>query len=406
MIDCFSYLTPRWHLLYPAAWANLVAALAIGLLTVQATAQSPPLFETSVVGTDFDFIMADDPNAFLTSRFLVTDNVELPGADPDELFGDAFIFATTYEDGVTVEIWANVDIGSVAMAAPYAMALGNAIGRLPSIYRQSLSHVVVNPGDRLAFAQEAIGADLGFFVMTTGNIDLRISEANLEETVFHEANHVALEDFYSRNPLWTSAQNADPGFITDFAQELPFQEDIPESALFAFTVINYPGRLDAQQPGIEQAILGQIPNRIEFFRDEIEGFVLPVMPSVLAGDFDMDGDVDADDINFYSGNLDLLADGELAQLDLDNDGMVKLSDHDLHVTTLVQTSNGQTGALIGDVDLDGAVDVLGDAFALVGNLGTSVGGYENGDLNADLSINVLGDAFRLVGNLGQTNVPQ
>ena len=127
-----------------------------------------------------------------------------------------------------------------------------------------------------------------------------------------------------------------------------------------------------------------------------------IAPS-LAGDFDEDGDVDADDIDFYSGNLGLPATGDLAQLDLDSDTVVTLADHDLHITTLVQTSNGQTGALIGDVDLDGAVDVLTDAFALVAGLGTATGGYTNGDFNADQVVDVLGDAFRLVANLGMTN---
>ena len=128
-----------------------------------------------------------------------------------------------------------------------------------------------------------------------------------------------------------------------------------------------------------------------------------VSPSpALAGDFDMDGDVDADDIDFYSGNLDLAATGDFAQLDLDGDQFVTLADHDLHVTTLVQIDNVQTGTLIGDINLDGSVDVLNDAFALVGSLGTSSGGYANGDLDANSIIDVLGDAFTLISNLGQS----
>ena len=90
-------------------------------------------------------------------------------------------------------------------------------------------------------------------------------------------------------------------------------------------------------------------------------------------------------------------------MDLDGDGFITLADHDLHVTTLAGTSNGQVGALIGDANLDGRVDVLGDAFLLVANLGNTTGGYANGDFNADQAIDVLGDAFILVSNLGQSN---
>ena len=83
----------------------------------------------------------------------------------------------------------------------------------------------------------------------------------------------------------------------------------------------------------------------------------------------------------------------------------------------------------GDFNLDGSVDVLNDAFILVGNLG-SPGGFTDGDLsgdgfvdqvdlaffvgfgligtenvipgdaNGDGVVDVLGDAFLIVGNLG------
>lgn len=120
----------------------------------------------------------------------------------------------------------------------------------------------------------------------------------------------------------------------------------------------------------------------------------------LTGDFDLDGDVDADDIDFYGGNIGQPAQGSLAAIDLDGDGTITLDDHSLHVTQLVQTSNGGTGTFLGDINLDGVVDVLGDAFVLIGNLGSSSAGWAQGDLNADQLVDVLGDAFILIGNLG------
>ncbi|MDA8563175.1 hypothetical protein N9L06_01860 [Mariniblastus sp.] len=122
----------------------------------------------------------------------------------------------------------------------------------------------------------------------------------------------------------------------------------------------------------------------------------------LLGDFDNDGDVDADDIDFFTGNIGNAATGSLVQLDLDDSGTIDLADHQFHVEQLVQTSNGLTGTFIGDANLDGTVDVLGDAFVLVGNLGDS-GGWADGDFNASGNIDVLGDAFQLVGNLGRSN---
>ena len=63
-------------------------------------------------------------------------------------------------------------------------------------------------------------------------------------------------------------------------------------------------------------------------------------------------------------------------------------------------------ALPGDANLDGSVDVLGDAFALVGSLGTTSGAvWADGDFNGDGAVNVLDDAFILVGRLGQSVLP-
>ena len=70
---------------------------------------------------------------------------------------------------------------------------------------------------------------------------------------------------------------------------------------------------------------------------------------------------------------------------------------------MVETSNGGEGTFAGDTNLDGAVDVLSDAFTLIGNLGGSVTSWAEGDFNGDGSVTVLGDAFLLIANLGQSN---
>ena len=82
---------------------------------------------------------------------------------------------------------------------------------------------------------------------------------------------------------------------------------------------------------------------------------------------------------------------------------ISAADATTHITTLVQTSNGNTGTFPGDLNCDGEVDVLGDAFALIGNLGNAVTSYSQGDISFDGTVDVLGDAFTLIGNLGSTN---
>jgi len=63
-------------------------------------------------------------------------------------------------------------------------------------------------------------------------------------------------------------------------------------------------------------------------------------------------------------------------------------------------------ALPGDANLDGRVDVLGDALLLVTNLPITDGAtWAQGDFNDDGNVNVLGDALILVGNLNESVVP-
>ena len=126
---------------------------------------------------------------------------------------------------------------------------------------------------------------------------------------------------------------------------------------------------------------------------------------VVVGDSDGDMDVDCDDLDSYVGNLDTSVAGStgLANLDIDGDEMLTLEDANEAITTLVVTSNGITGTFPGDFNCNGTVDVLGDAFILIENLGATVTSYGDGDVNFSGSVDVLNDAFILVGNLGESN---
>ena len=59
-------------------------------------------------------------------------------------------------------------------------------------------------------------------------------------------------------------------------------------------------------------------------------------------------------------------------------------------------------AILGDASLDGIVNVLGDAFVLVGNLNSTTNlAWADGNFNGDDRVNVLSDAFLLVSNLNR-----
>lgn len=125
--------------------------------------------------------------------------------------------------------------------------------------------------------------------------------------------------------------------------------------------------------------------------------------SALVGDFNGDGVVDCGDVDEYIGNLSSAATGALADLDLVVDGTIDSADVAFLIENLVMTTNGEVGTFLGDLNCDGTVNVLGDAFILVASLGNSAISYGQGDINLDGTVNVLGDAFALVSNLGMSN---
>ena len=116
----------------------------------------------------------------------------------------------------------------------------------------------------------------------------------------------------------------------------------------------------ATSAGWEMRVVGStLEVRNPSFPDPVAG---------VAGDFNGDGIVDCDDMDGYVNNLDVAAVGALAPLDIDGDMMITADDAELCITTLVVTQpNGVTGTALGDLNCDGSVSVLGDAFALVGS---------------------------------------
>ena len=121
------------------------------------------------------------------------------------------------------------------------------------------------------------------------------------------------------------------------------------------------------------------------------------------GDLNNDGVVDCLDIDEYIDLLGTAVAGN-AEFDLVTDGIIDSADVEFFVENHVVTSpNGVTGTALGDFNCDGQVDVLGDAFILVGNLNDAVDSYSLGDVNLDGTVDVLSDAFALVANLGFSN---
>lgn len=230
----------------------------LALVATLGGAAAAPLFPNSIVSNDIDFIRPGDPASPHCLSRAGRDRREMPGGPGGDLFADGVhVFAARFGDDTVVELWAHPDLGA-AGARRLAERVAPALAHLPTAMRATLSHVILHPGDRTAFAEH-----LGhFFVLYEGNVADRMATRDLEETLFHEAVHATLDAALLDDPDWRRAQRADGAFVTDYARRHPAKEDLAESALFAHALIATPGRLS---PDLEAALRRTIPARIAFF---------------------------------------------------------------------------------------------------------------------------------------------
>ncbi|MEM6312442.1 MAG: dockerin type I domain-containing protein [Planctomycetota bacterium] len=117
---------------------------------------------------------------------------------------------------------------------------------------------------------------------------------------------------------------------------------------------------------------------------------ITIVADTLPGDFDNDGDVDADDINLLFDNL-----GNPA-FDLTNDGIADDADLDEFITNIL-------GTFRGDANLDGEVSTP-DLAILAANFSQPVIGWAEADFNGDGSVNT-GDLAILASNFGLGTSP-
>jgi hypothetical protein len=232
-----------------------------GLLFNSSIAFAEPIFPNSVVSNDLEFIRTDDPSVFSCLAYDRTGRAEMPDKRRDALFADGvYLYTAQYQDGSSVGLWAHPDFGSSTSAESAVTPVAQAIGKLPTMMRSGLDHVVIHVGDETAFAE----ADGNFFVMYSDNIRTRIRNHDLEETVFHESVHATLDAKYLGSRVWRNAQSADNGFVTEYAARVPDKEDMAESALFAWAILQREGRLPQN---VEARVRDIMPNRMAFFEE-------------------------------------------------------------------------------------------------------------------------------------------
>lgn len=235
--------------------------LATTLLLAASTcrAEDKTLYRSSVVGTEFDFILETDPDTFVELKSLGRGDAEMPDKTDDAapLVNPAFLFRSSFRDGTSVHIAVDIEFETEEKARAEALRYTPRLGKLPTALRRGVSRVVIHKGgeDATAFS------DVGLMVLYSDNATKRIATHDLEETVFHESVHAAWDKEHRASAGWREAQKKDGCFVTEYARKNPDGEDLAESALFAYTLVHHPGRIPKKDA---DRIRAAIPARIAY----------------------------------------------------------------------------------------------------------------------------------------------
>ena len=219
-----------------------------------AAVDRPPFGSTA--STVFDIVRASDPSAFTCLEYIGREDRQLWDKRVDgEPTVNVFLFLARFSDGTTMQIAANPEFGSADAARAEALRYTTSLGQLPTELRRGIERFSIHAGT------EGFHAGDRQIIVYSGMAERRASYDHLEESIFHEAVHAAWDQAHRLAPAWQQAQSEDGRFLTTYAEESPDREDLAESALFAFGLLHYPGRIPPVDTEVTRAT---IPHRIAY----------------------------------------------------------------------------------------------------------------------------------------------
>lgn len=216
---------------------------------------SPPFNGT--IFLDPDIITDADPTTFESLFYVGQDSRTMfDRRVNDWITVNAFLFSSTFDDGLHIEIQVNPEFQNSDVAEIESVKFATVIGRLPTALRHDVETVWIHKGT------QPFGGGNNNLLIHTGQATLYENDGILEETFVHEASHTSLDAAHSTSSGWISAQESDGNFISTYARDNPTREDIAESFLL-YMAIRY--RSDRISLSLETTILETMPNRISYF---------------------------------------------------------------------------------------------------------------------------------------------
>lgn len=251
------------HLLkLSAAPVRRLCALALaGLLAVPGAAKADPPF-SSTADTVFDIIRVDDPSTFVCLVYQGRTIRQMWDKRLDNEFDlNVFLFQAHFSDSPPFDIIVNPEFATREAAETEARRYTHGLGQLPLVFRHGIRQFGIHQGN------PTFSAGAGKIFVYADKTTQRIGENHLEESLLHESVHATLDRQHARSPEWQAAQASDNRFLTRYGERHPEGEDLAETALFAYGLIRYPGRIP---PVDSRDIIAAVPARLAFIRDLLQ----------------------------------------------------------------------------------------------------------------------------------------
>ena len=218
---------------------------------------NPPFDGTIFISPDI--ITEKDPTTFQSILYTGQGTRSMYDRRSGWVSENAFLFDAKFSDLPDIEIQVNPEFSSVENAQIEAQKYAMVIGRIPKCLRKDVQTVWIHKGNN------PFGGGNNNLLIHTEQGEDYIKSGILEETFVHEAAHTSLDSYHANNEEWLNAQLEDGNFISTYAQEHPFREDIAESFLPYFALKYRSDRISTE---LAKIISTTIPNRIKYFEKQ------------------------------------------------------------------------------------------------------------------------------------------
>tara|TARA_B100000989_G_C19485870_1_gene447425 strand:+ start:360 stop:1193 length:834 start_codon:yes stop_codon:yes gene_type:complete len=227
------------------------------------------IFEQGSVWIDKDIITKKDPSSFISLEFIEKKEIEWWDQRTwkvnkrqyeninKKIFFDVFVFRAFFKKSHDILIRVNSEFKTQKKAEKQAATYAKIYGQMPNFLKERARSLTIHKGD------------IGWL---GGNNDViiysNLSKAHSEEAMFHELAHVSLDFQFGgsvNENAWRNSILQDKYYITSYAYEYFFQEDIAETALWWFATRCKPNTISKKN---YNKVIKNLPNRFEYLDDQ------------------------------------------------------------------------------------------------------------------------------------------